>query len=118
MEIFDVAVVGGGPAGSSCAAFCAANGLRVVLIEREKFPREKVCGDCLNPECWPILRQLGIEKKVRESPHATLASVAFVGSHDRCVEIELPQVRAGLAFGAEIAIKRSIFDALLLDRAR
>src|SRR5256714_1890713 len=113
MEIFDVAVVGGGPAGSSCAAFCAANGLRVVLIEREKFPREKVCGDCLNPECWPILRQLAIDQRVRESPHATLASVAFIGLHDRCIEIELPQGE-----DAEIAIKRSVFDALLLDRAR
>ena len=113
MEIFDVAIVGGGPAGSVCAAFCAAAGLQTVLIEREKFPREKVCGDCLNPECWPILRQLGIDQRVRESPHATLASVAFLGLRDRCMEIELPQGKE-----AEIAIKRSVFDALLLDRAR
>ena len=112
MEIFDVAVVGGGPAGSVCAAFCAAAGLRTVLIEREKFPREKVCGDCLNPECWPILRQLGIDQRVREAPHATLASVAFIGLHDRSMEIALPQGE-----DAEIAIKRSIFDTLLLDRA-
>src|SRR6266446_8322993 len=45
---YDVAVVGGGPAGATCAAFCASGGLRTLLIEREKFPREKVCGDCLN----------------------------------------------------------------------
>jgi flavin-dependent dehydrogenase len=113
MEIFDVAIVGGGPAGSVCAAFCAAAGLRPIVIEREKFPREKVCGDCLNPECWPILRQLGIDQRVRESPHARLASVAFSGLHDRRIEIELPQGK-----DAEIAIKRSVFDALLLDRAR
>jgi menaquinone-9 beta-reductase len=113
MGVFDVAVVGGGPAGSVCAAFCAVAGLRTVVIEREKFPREKVCGDCLNSGCWPILRQLGIEKKVRESRHARLASVAFIGLHDRCIEVELPQGEE-----AEIAIKRSVFDALLLDRAR
>jgi len=113
MEIFDVAIVGGGPAGSVCAAFCAAAGLRTVLIEREKFPREKVCGDCLNPECWPILRQLGIDPLVRESAHATLASVAFIGLNDRRMEIELPQGE-----DAEIAIKRSVFDAVLLNRAR
>jgi flavin-dependent dehydrogenase len=113
MEIFDVAIVGGGPAGSVCAAFCTAAGLRTVLIDRERFPREKVCGDCLNPECWPILRQLGIDQRVRESSHAKLASVAFIGLHDRRMEIELPQGK-----DAEIAIKRSVFDALLLDRAR
>src|SRR5207244_10412058 len=72
MEIFDVAVIGGGPAGSVCAAFCATSGLSVVLIEREKFPREKVCGDCLNPECWPILRRLGIDQRVRVLPHGAL----------------------------------------------
>jgi len=112
MENFDVAIVGGGPAGSVCAAFCAAAGLRTVLIEREKFPREKVCGDCLNPECWPILRRLGIDQRVRESSHGTLASVAFIGLRDRCIEIDLSQGE-----DAEIAIKRSVFDALLLDRA-
>jgi len=113
MEIFDVAIIGGGPAGSVCGAFCAVAGLRTVLIEREKFPREKVCGDCLNPECWPILRQLGIDQRVRESPHGPLESVAFIGLHDRSVEIELPHGE-----DAEISIKRSLFDALLLDRAR
>jgi menaquinone-9 beta-reductase len=113
MELFDVAIIGGGPAGSACAAFCAAGGLRTVLIEREKFPREKVCGDCLNPECWPILRRLGIDQHVRASPHAPLRSVAFVGLRDQRVEIELPQSEA-----AEVAIKRSAFDSLLLDRAR
>jgi flavin-dependent dehydrogenase len=113
MESFDVAIVGGGPAGSVCAAFCAAAGVRTVLIEREKFPREKVCGDCLNPECWPILRQLGIDQRVRESPHGRLASVAFIGLHDRCMEIGLPQGE-----DAEIAVKRSVFDSLLLDRTR
>src|SRR5437764_13309070 len=77
MEIFDVAVIGGGPAGSVCAAFCTASGLSVVLIEREKFPREKVCGDCLNPECWPILRRRGIDQGVRVLPHGAVAWVGF-----------------------------------------
>src|SRR5438034_6591623 len=110
--MFDVAIVGSGPAGASCAAFCANAGLRTLVLERELFPREKVCGDCLNPGCWPILRQLGIDQRVREAPHATLASVAFIGLHDRSMEIALPQGE-----DAEIAIKRSIFDTLLLDRA-
>ena len=38
-----------------CAAFCAA-WIAHAAIEREKFPREKVCGDCINPSCWPVLR--------------------------------------------------------------
>ena len=113
MEIFDVAVVGGGPAGSTCSAFCAASGLRTLLIEREKFPREKVCGDCLNPECWPILRRLGVDQRVRALPHGALDWVEFINVSDLRLRIDLPRGE-----NAEIAIKRSAFDSILLERAR
>jgi geranylgeranyl reductase family protein len=111
--MFDVAIVGGGPAGSGCAAFCAAAGLRTVVLEREKFPREKVCGDCLNPACWPLLRRLELAEPVRSSPHGRLRRVEFIGISGRHLSVQLP---AG--DDAEIAIKRSLLDQLLLERAR
>lgn len=111
MEMFDVAIVGGGPAGSSCAAFCAQAGLRTLLVEREKFPREKVCGDCLNPSCWPVLQRLQVESQVRGLPHGELRAVEFIGTNRQSVSIALPE-------GAEIAVKRTLFDALLLSQAR
>src|SRR5262245_50938768 len=110
--IFDVAIVGGGPAGSSCAAFCATAGLRSLVIDREKFPREKVCGDCLNPSCWPILERLSLEEKVRDLPHSELSSVAFIAIDGREVTIDLPSDA-----DCEISVKRSLFDELLLRRA-
>jgi menaquinone-9 beta-reductase len=111
METFDVAIIGAGPAGSSCAAFCAQAGLRTLLLERENFPREKVCGDCINPSCWPVLRRLELEDRVRALPHGKLRSVEFIGINRQSVSIALPE-------GAEIAVKRSIFDELLMSRAR
>ena len=111
--ICDVVIVGAGPAGSTCAGFCAASGLRTILVEREKFPREKVCGDCLNPQCWPIIRQLQLEDRVRALPHGVLDRVEFVSLRGRKLRVELPRGE-----NAEIAVKRSLFDALLLDRAR
>ncbi|HVF71446.1 MAG TPA: NAD(P)/FAD-dependent oxidoreductase [Chthoniobacterales bacterium] len=111
--MFDVAIVGGGPAGASCAAFCAAAGLRTVIIEREKFPREKVCGDCINPACWPVLRRLEVAQQIRALPHGNLERVEFIGIGGRAVSVELP---AG--DDAEIAVKRSLFDQVLLGRAR
>lgn len=109
----DVAIVGAGPAGSSCAVFCATSGLSVLLLERETFPREKVCGDCLNPSCWPVLEKLGIARAVRAAPHGRLDLVEFIAISGRSVRVTLP-------FGdnAEIAVKRSILDQLLLERAR
>lgn len=108
--MFDVAIVGAGPAGATCAAFCAQAGLQVVLLERETFPREKVCGDCLNPSCWPVLERLEIVERVRALPHGRLQRVDFIAIGGRTVTVDLPK-------DAEIAVKRSLFDQLLLTRA-
>ncbi|MDQ6624118.1 MAG: geranylgeranyl reductase family protein, partial [Verrucomicrobiota bacterium] len=110
-RVFDVAIVGSGPAGASCAAFCARAGLRTLLLEREKFPREKVCGDCLNPSCTPILQRLELFERVRALPHAPLARVDFIAIGGRTLSVDLPRA-------AEIAVKRSLFDELLMERAR
>jgi geranylgeranyl reductase family protein len=113
MQKFDVAIVGGGPAGSSCAAFCALAGLRTLVLERERFPREKVCGDCLNPSCWPVLRRLGLTQRVWDLPHSKLTSVEFIAIDGHKVIVDLPT-----AEHCELSIKRSLFDDLLLRRAR
>ena len=113
METFDVAIVGGGPAGSTCAAFCASAGLRTLLLERERFPREKVCGDCMNPSCWPVLNRLDLAERVRSLSHAKVDSVEFIAIDGRKVIIDLPPGDEG-----EFAIKRSLLDDLLLSRAR
>lgn len=108
--MFDVAIVGGGPAGATCAAFCADAGWRTLLLERDAFPREKVCGDCLNPACWPVLERLRVSERVRGLPHGRLSRVDFISIAGRTVSVGLPD-------DAEIAVKRSLFDELLLNRA-
>ena len=113
MQLFDVAIVGGGPAGSSCGAFCAMAGLQSLVLDREKFPREKVCGDCLNPSCWPVLERLELADRVQDLPHSKLCSVAFVAIDGREVIVDLPS-----GANCEISVKRSLFDDLLLRRAR
>jgi menaquinone-9 beta-reductase len=112
MEIFDVAIVGGGPAGSSCAAFCALAGLKTLVLERERFPREKVCGDCLNPSCWPVLERLDVARQVWDLPHSKLNLVDFIAINGHKVSVDLPT-----GDDWEISVKRSVFDHLLLKRA-
>jgi geranylgeranyl reductase family protein len=113
MEVVDVAIVGGGPAGSTCAAFCAAAGLRTLVLEREKFPREKVCGDCINPACWPVLEKLKLVEQVRNWPHGVLNAVEFIAIGGQKFRVDLPHSEDGM-----ISVKRSLFDHLLLKRAR
>ena len=113
MEVVDVAIVGGGPAGSTCAAFCAAAGLRVALIEREKFPREKVCGDCINPACLPVLQRLGLTGEIESWPHSVVDAVDFITIGGRAVHANFPTGGAKM-----LTIKRSVLDDRLLNRAR
>ena len=106
---YDVAIVGAGPAGSTCAALCAQAGMRTLLIERSVFPRDKVCGDCVNPACWPILDRLGVSERVLAQPHSRLAEVEFVGIDGCSQRVPLPR--------SEIAITRRLFDEVLRNRA-
>ncbi len=109
---YDVAIVGAGPSGSACAALCAAAGLRTLLLDRARFPREKVCGDCLNPACWPIFDRLGVSDAVLGLSHARLRSVEFIGLDGRTVALPLPEQGRG-----EIAGSRALHDHHLLQRA-
>ena len=56
----DVIVVGAGPAGAVAATVLARAGARVLLLDRARFPRHKLCGDTLNPGAMAILRRLGL----------------------------------------------------------
>ena len=61
-EVWDLVVVGAGPAGSVCAcsALAAARGIRVALIDQERFPRDKSCGDAVRSDAAAMLGELGL----------------------------------------------------------
>lgn len=60
----DVLVAGGGPAGSALAARLASSGVRVVLCERARFPREKLCGEFVSPDGVACLDRLGLRSRL------------------------------------------------------
>src|SRR5260221_9863571 len=110
MSDFDVIVVGGGPGGATAAALCAQRGLCVALFERARFPRHKVCGDVINPNCWPVLERLGVAERIRKLPHHEIDGALFTTTETHAVTIPLPL--------GTIAARRNLFDAALLDHAR
>jgi len=64
----DVLVVGGGPSGSSAAAWAARSGKKVILIDKEVFPRDKACGDGLTPRAIHELTKLGLGEWLADKP--------------------------------------------------
>ncbi len=109
----DLAIIGAGPAGCAAAITAASAGLRVVLLERASFPREKICGDCLNPAVWQELDRLGV-RGLQLAGGRALHRVVFGELNGRCHEINLPPTPAT----PEYAVKRSVLDLLLAERAQ
>jgi geranylgeranyl reductase family protein len=76
---YDVIVAGGGPAGSTLAWELARRDVRVLLLERTRFPREKVCGDYVEPRGLRILQEMGcLEQLERGAPLPITHSATFV----------------------------------------
>lgn len=110
---YDIAIIGAGPAGATCALALRDAGLRVALIDQAQFPRDKVCGDAIPARCGKVLHQLDprFAEALRQFPQA--------------VEIASCQVVApnGSAFSYQFQTRgwcspRQDFDAFLLDLVR
>ncbi len=114
--IADVAVIGGGPAGSSAAAMLARQGWRVVLLERERFPRDHV-GESLLPASMPILEELGAMDAVQSAGFLPKYGATMVWGRDPdpwSWHFRETSARYPHAF----QVWRPTFDHILLDNAR
>ncbi|MGE0448956.1 MAG: NAD(P)/FAD-dependent oxidoreductase [Vicinamibacterales bacterium] len=105
----DVLVVGAGPAGAVAAAILARAGARVVLIDRARFPRPKLCGDSINPGALAILRRLGLARGIE--PRGMRMDGMLVSGPDVSVEARYPDGLHG------ITIARQELDAALVADA-
>jgi flavin-dependent dehydrogenase len=65
MRTVDVAIIGGSLAGAACARELARRGVEAVAFERDRFPREKVCGGFLSPGAVELLGELAVLEHAR-----------------------------------------------------
>src|SRR3989344_4789837 len=112
---FDVIVVGGGPGGSTTAAFLARNGARVLLLDKASFPRDKTCGDAIGRRCEAIMKELGIPHEVEKVGHAKIFGVTFSSPNGSVAEIAIPEGRAS---DHSYCARREVFDDILFQFAK
>ncbi len=114
-QLADVVICGAGPAGALAALVLAKAGCDVAVFDRARFPRRKVCGDCLNPSVWDVARRQGLETRLRSLPLQPLDSVEFAAPSGGRVRMTLPGCGTSQA---ECAVERCDFDLALIEAAR
>jgi flavin-dependent dehydrogenase len=120
-DIWETAIIGAGPAGGALAAYLAAIGRKVILIDKKIFPREKICGDVIGADGLAILKELGLLEKVRLAGHELRNTsiyrkikVPFPGAdyypivqHEKKTAVE----------NTAVILKRSLLDSILAEKA-
>lgn len=103
-----VAVIGAGVAGATAALLSARAGYRTVLIEKQKFPRQKVCGCCLNARAMDLLSKLNIQSYLAPFSNVPITATRFY-LEGRSAVVEVPKGQA---------VSRQLLDSSLVDAAK
>ena len=107
-EMWDVIVVGAGPAGSTSAYLLAKSGLSVLLLDKREFPRPKPCGGGITMKAAELLERIGIDWGPVEKIHREVEVRGF-GEE---IVVEAPPGEFAVA-----TVRRELFDKTLLDHA-
>ena len=114
---WDVLVIGAGPAGTAAAAVLSERGHRVLVLEREKFPRYHI-GESLLPFTFYPLQRLGLVEKMRNSRFVKKYSVQFVSPSGKASQPFYFSTRYSEDVAQTWQVLRSEFDQMLVDDAR
>ena len=110
LKKFDIAIIGGGPAGSSAGILLSKKGYSVSIIEKKTFPREVLCGEFISKEVVEFLKvNFLFEEFIKLSPNI-ITSFRFTGENGK----ELLSLLEFPAYG----IRRSKLDSFFLNKAR
>ena len=112
---YDVIVLGGGPSGSSAAIHLSRYGKKVLLLDRHKFPRDKICGDGISGRSVAMLRELGLMEEFSKVEHEDMYGVTF-SSPDGTVVPVPSKAQDGSAPG--FVCRRMVFDNVLFQAAK
>ena len=109
-----VTIVGGGPAGSALAIRLVEAGFDVTIIEREIFPRNKVCGEFISPECFGHFDALGVTERMFARGGDRISETIFYERGGRSLTIPSKWFGSSSA----LSLSRAEMDRILLERAR
>jgi flavin-dependent dehydrogenase len=113
---YDVIIIGAGPAGSTVSTLLARQGLRALLLEKSQFPREKLCGEFVTPDCLNVFDRLGVSEVIFDAGAKLIDQWTLFAPDGRSVDVPMEWIADGHKHA--IGISRARMDLILLERAR
>ncbi len=113
---YNAIIIGAGPAGSTAAIGLAQSGYRILLLEKGRFPREKLCGEFITPECLDIFDRLGVRKQMLDAGAQTIRRWTLFAPDGRGLNVPMEWIADGHPHA--IGLSRAMMDWVLLERAR
>ncbi|MEP6636182.1 MAG: NAD(P)/FAD-dependent oxidoreductase [Acidobacteriota bacterium] len=114
-DTYDVAIAGAGPAGTSAAIHLALQGARVLLCEQKRFPRAKLCGEFISPECLPHFERLGVAEQMLSAGGARLNKTVFYSRAGHNVTVPSHWFNNN---SEALGLSRAEMDHKLIERAK
>ena len=117
-SFYDTIIIGGGPAGSCAALYAKKIGLKTIILEKSRFPRDKVCGDALSGKVVRYMKELEILNEVSRLEGSTINTITFGSPNHKQFNVYLTNKYNKNTIKEGYAIKRSIFDNFLFNKAK
>ena len=113
-HIYDVIIVGAGPAGTAAGYALAKRGLDVLLLDKASFPRDKTCGDALTPRAVAVLASMGVLAQTRAAGFA-IHKLDVVAPNGNALQVSLGST--GIEPDNVLVVPRLVLDDILLRHA-
>jgi geranylgeranyl reductase family protein len=113
---YDVIIIGAGPSGCAAAISLGRNGYQVLVVEKDRFPRGKVCGDGISPPALEALERLGILPEIMRNPPWKIEGMELSSPAGQIVTASFSHLKGPYPFG--LVMPRREFDFLLFQLVR
>ena len=115
--MFDVIIVGAGPAGTTAALYAHRLGLNCILLDKAVFPRDKICGDALSGKSVRIMRELNLLDEVAKLDGSEINRITFGSPKNIQFDVNLKGTQNNDQITKGFVIPREIFDNYLFEKA-